>query len=208
MVQYFRDFLRDSRGAVAFEAVIITPILAFLFVGSFIFFDAFRTYNTSLKATYAVADVLSRQTELIYGSDIEGLADVFQHITRNVSGSSMRVTEIAWDEDAGSDGEYGITWSYATDGETVLRPPDIGGILDQLPVMADGERVILVETFLPYEPFFDIGLNDIEFTNFTITRPRFAGQLPFDDGADPSCTSCNAGDGTFGGGDTPVDVDS
>ncbi|MBF9030214.1 pilus assembly protein [Rhodobacterales bacterium HKCCE3408] len=194
MLRPVRIFVRNERAAVALEAIIMTPILAWLFTASFIFFDAFRTYNTSLKATYAIADVLSRQTDLVYGSDIEGLANIFQHISRNPGGSSMRVSEIRWDADAGSDGEYAVDWSYPTGGETRLRDSDIPNIIDQLPVMANGERVIVVETFVPYDPYFTVGIDDIEFTNFTVTRPRFAGQLPFDDGSNPSCTSCNWGE--------------
>ncbi|MBF9034035.1 hypothetical protein HKCCE2091_07270 [Rhodobacterales bacterium HKCCE2091] len=192
MRNLIQTFLRNERGAVAIEALIITPVLAFLFIISFIFFDAFRTYNTSVKATYAVADVLSRQTELVYGSDIDGLGNIFQHITRNVAGSDIRVSEIAWDGT-----EYRVTWSHPTGSRTRLRDSDIPSITNQLPIMATGERVIVTESFVPYTPFFDIGMDDLEFTNFTVTRPRFAGQLPFDDGVDPSCTSCNWGDGDY-----------
>ena len=190
MISKIRSFLRDTSGAVAFEAVIITPILAWCFVGSFIFFDAFRTYSASLKATYAVADVLSRQTTTIFASDVEGLSDIFEHIARNPNGGSIRVTQIGWD---GSN--YSIDWSHGADGETRLRDTDLPGVTDQLPIMVAGERVIVVESFVPYHPYFNIGLDDIEFTNFTITRPRFAGQLPYDDGVDPFCSSCNGGDG-------------
>ncbi|QBY00975.1 hypothetical protein E2K80_09740 [Rhodophyticola sp. CCM32] len=191
MTRLFRKFLQQERAAVAFEAVIITPILAWLFVGSFVFFDAFRTYNTSLKATYAVADVLSRQTEMIFGSDIEGLSNLFQHITRNVEDSSMRVTEIRRRRN-----DYRVDWSYATNGQTRLFNSDMSDLEENLPEMVHGERIILVETFLPYRPAFNIGLSDLEFTNFTITRPRFAGQLDFNSGNDPDfCSSCNFGDG-------------
>ncbi|WP_430450264.1 TadE/TadG family type IV pilus assembly protein [Rhodophyticola sp.] len=192
MKRLIRRYMREDDAAVAFEAVIITPILAWLFVGSFVFFDAFRTYNTSLKATYAVADVLSRETDWIYGSDIEGLADVFQHITRNVEQSSLRVTQVRR-----STSEYRIDWSYATDGTARLFDSNIPAIQSQLPNMVFGERIIVVETFLPYRPAFNVGLRPLEFTNFTVTRPRFAGQLQFDDGSDPLyCgSSCNFGDG-------------
>jgi len=191
MISKLRNFLRDSTAAVAFEAVIITPILAWCFVGSFVFFDAFRTYSASLKATYAVADVLSRQTDTMYATDIEGLADIFVHITRNPYGGSMRVSQLAWDADTSA---FSINWSHGSHGETEMRSQDLPGILDQLPVMVDGERVIVVETFIPYRPYFNVGLNDLEFNNFTITRPRFAGQLAYDDGTDPACSSCNAGE--------------
>ncbi len=38
-----RQFWKDDSAAVAFETVIITPVLAWTFIASFVFFDAFRT---------------------------------------------------------------------------------------------------------------------------------------------------------------------
>ncbi len=55
-----------------------------------------------------------------------------------------------------------------------MRPEDLVGIEDRLPVMARGERLFVVETFLPYVPAFNVGVDPQEFVNFTVTRPRFA----------------------------------
>ena len=174
MIRSLRKFWTDQSAAVAIEAVIITPILAWLFVASFVFFDAFRTYNTSIKATYSMADVLSRQTESIRSTDIEGLSDIFQFMTRNTSGTAMRVSQITRRQNG-----HRIDWSHATDGRTRLRDADLADREDNIPVMAFGDRLLLVETFLPYVPAFTVGVGEQEFTNFTVTRPRFAGQVPF-----------------------------
>ena len=168
-------FWKDEGASVSLEAVIIMPILAWVFVASFVFFDAFRVYNTSIKATYAVADVLSRRTATIASSDIEGLADVFQFLTRNTAGSSMRVTQITRQQ-----GGYRIDWSHGTDGMTYIRASDFPDFIDRIPIMAYGDRMLIIETFLPYRPAFDAGLSEQEFVNFTVTRPRFAGQVAFD----------------------------
>jgi len=175
MIRSIRQFWKDEGASVALEAVIITPVLAWVFVASFVFFDAFRVYNTSIKATYAVADVLSRRTAQIASSDIEGLADVFQFLTRNTAGSSLRVTQITRQA-----GGYRIDWSHGTDGLTYIRASDFPDFIDQIPIMAFGDRMLLIETFLPHRPAFSAGLSDQEFVNFTVTRPRFAGQVAFD----------------------------
>ena len=169
-----RRFIRSEDASVAIEAVIIMPILAWVFVASFVFFDAFRVYNTSIKATYAVADVLSRRTSQISSTDIEGLADVFQFLTRNTAGSSIRVTQITRQA-----GGYRIDWSHGTDGMTYIRASDFPDFIDRIPIMAFGDRLLLIETFLPHRPAFSAGLSDQEFVNFTVTRPRFAGQVAF-----------------------------
>ncbi|MBF9051459.1 hypothetical protein GTA62_17500 [Roseobacter sp. HKCCD9010] len=187
MKQLVLRFIHDTRAVVAFEAVIITPIMAWLFVGSFVFFDAFRTYNTSVKATYAVADVLSRQQDTVYASDIEGLADVFQNISYDIEGTSLRVTQILRTHT----GHYRVDRSYATDGQARLFDADLPAIEDRLPIMAPGDAVLLVETTLPYRPAFNVGLSNLEFTNFTLTRPRYVPLLDIDYGIEPSYCGYN-----------------
>ena len=174
MTRLIKKFWKNERASVALEAVIVMPILAWVFIASFVFFDAFRVYNTSIKATYSVADVLSRRTATISSSDIEGLATVFQFLTRNTAGSALRVTQITR-----QNGAYRIDWSHGTDGMTYLRPVNFPDLVDQIPIMGFGDRMLLVETFLPHRPAFNAGLSDQEFVNFTVTRPRFAGQVAF-----------------------------
>lgn len=188
MQRLIKDFCRRDEAGVAIEAVIVMPILTWVFIASFVFFDAFRVYNTSIKATYSVADVLSRRTDGIAASDIEGLADVFQFLTRNTAGSAIRITQITR-----QDGGYRIDWSHGTDGLTYLRASDFPEIVDRIPIMAFGDRMLLVESFLPHRPAFNVGLSDQEFVNFTVTRPRFAGRVPFEDDLGNSYTYVNDG---------------
>lgn len=183
-----RSFWKDERASVALEAVIVTPILCWTFVASFVFFDAYRVYNTSIKSTYAVADVLSRRTTVIASTDIEGLADVFQFLTQNTAGSSMRVTQITRQQ-----GGYRIDWSHGTDGMTYVRASDFPDFIDRIPIMAFGDRLLLIETVLPYRPAFSAGLSEQEYVNFTVTRPRFAGQVAFDANLDNSYVYHNDG---------------
>lgn len=174
MTPMIKKFWQREDASVAMEAVIVMPILTWVFIASFVFFDAFRVYNTSIKATYSVADVMSRRTTTIASTDIEGLAEVFQFLTRNTAGSALRITQITRQT-----GGYRIDWSHGTDGLTYLRASDFPDFIDQIPIMAFGDRMLLVETFLPHRPAFSVGLADQEFVNFTVTRPRFAGQVAF-----------------------------
>ncbi|PIV74047.1 MAG: hypothetical protein COW55_10745 [Rhodobacteraceae bacterium CG17_big_fil_post_rev_8_21_14_2_50_65_11] len=191
MLTALRTFWRDDRASVAIEALIVMPILTWVFVASFVFFDAYRVYNTSIKATYAVADVLSRRTSEIASSDIEGLAGVFQFLTQNTAGSSMRVTQITRQA-----GGYRIDWSHGTNGMTYVRPSDFPDFIDRIPIMAFGDKMLLIETILPYRPAFAAGLSDQEYVNFTVTRPRFAGQVAFDADMANSYVYSNSGAAT------------
>lgn len=181
MKRLFKHYLRDTSAAVSFEAVIIFPILTWAWVGTFAFFDAYRVYNTSIKATFTIADLISRQTSTVYGYDIEGMAVMLESMIRDTNGVEMRVTQILRD----TDGDYQVDWSHATGTQAQLFTASLSGIEDRLPDMANGERVVLVESFVDYDPAFNVGLNDLTFDNFTLTRPRYAGQVPYDDAMSP-----------------------
>ncbi len=182
MIGAFRDFLRDTRAAVALETVLMTPILVWAYVASFVFFDAYRVYNTSVKATYMVADMLSRQTNMVYGHDIEGMANVIDNIIRGAGDIQMRATQIGMVSD-----DYQVDWSYGVNGAARIFDSNIDSIRDRLPIMPNGERIVLVETFVAYETPFEIGLTVVRYDNFTVVRPRYAGQVPFDpDGTPPT----------------------
>ncbi|MDG4647413.1 hypothetical protein P6F26_03065 [Roseibacterium sp. SDUM158017] len=174
MTARLRNFLGDTRAAVALETVIITPLLIWAFVASFIFFDAYRVYNTSVKTTYMVADMISRQTDTVYGHDISGMANVAQSIVRGAGNIEMRVSQVARINDA-----FTVEWSHGVNGAARIFDSNIPAIQDRLPNMPNGERIILVETFVDYEMPFNVGLTVTDFNNFTFVRPRYAGQVPF-----------------------------
>lgn len=175
MKRLLKQYLRDTSAAVSLETVIVFPILLWAWIGTFAFFDAYRVYNTSIKATFTIADLISRQTATIYDSDIAGMAAMLESMIRDTDGVEIRVTEIARD----NAGNYAVEWSEATGGRADLFTANLPAIEDRLPDMANGERVILVESFIDYEPAFNVGLNDLSFDNFTLTRPRYAGRVPY-----------------------------
>lgn len=177
LAERLRQFRSDERGASALEAVIITPVLIWVYVGSFVFFDAFRTYSSSVKATYAVADVISRQNQTVTAFDMEGFADIFETMVRNSGDVRMRMTQIIYDEPTDT---LSVDWSYATNGEARLFTANLNDFVGLLPDMSDSERLVLVESFIPYTTAFDMGVDLVTFRNFTFTRPR-TGQVPFDE---------------------------
>lgn len=177
LAERLRQFRSDERGASALEAVIITPVLIWVYVGSFVFFDAFRTYSSSVKATYAVADVISRQNQTVTAFDMEGFADIFETMVRNSGDVRMRMTQIIYDAPTDT---LSVDWSYATNGEARLFTANLNDFVGLLPDMSDSERLVLVESFIPYTTAFDMGVDLVTFRNFTFTRPR-TGQVPFDE---------------------------
>ncbi len=145
-----------------------------------------------MKSNYAVSDLLSRETNTIDMSYINGARSLYRYLTQADSDRSwIRVTvvhcidECAVSPGAEDDGRtLEIEWSRATDGQPDLTDDDIATRYnDVIPLIADGERVIMVETTMDYDPPFSSELTGIEYKTFrdvVMTRPRFAPQLCFE----------------------------
>jgi Flp pilus assembly protein TadG len=173
-----RAFARGEQATATVEAVLFLPVLLFLYLATFVFFDAFRVNNINDKAAYTVADLLSRQTEPVNTNFINGMQRVFDFLRGNQGQSQMRVTAITY---RASDDTYRVQWSRATGGLEVMTNAMLAqpSVRNRLPVMPDGESVTLVETFTRYAPLFDVGIPEQTLRTFVITRPRFAPQVLF-----------------------------
>ena len=60
-----RKTLKDEKGSFSVEAILMFPMLVWAFMAMYVFFEGLRESNINLKATYTVADLLSRETDLI-----------------------------------------------------------------------------------------------------------------------------------------------
>ncbi|MEP5761772.1 MAG: pilus assembly protein [Litoreibacter sp.] len=173
-------FIRDTSASVSVESVFIFPLLAAWFVGSFVFFDAFKSRNTAAKASYTISDVLSRRTADANPAYLDNLHELYKNLVRAEDGeTALRVSIIQWD---GTD--YVVEWSHSS---SVLlethTDQSIEERADRIPILYEGEHIILVETYLNYNPAFDVGLNSDVWENFVVTSPRFASKLDC-----PTCT--------------------
>ena len=91
---------------------------------------------------------------------------------------SVRITSVRYDESAKN---YERDWSEEKGWNSRLTAAQVEALKDNLPIMPDNERVIIVETFVKYEPPFQVGLNAREIQNFVFTRPRYAPQVLWSD---------------------------
>lgn len=178
LASLFHRFGTDTRGSVSVEFVIITPILFWVFMATYVFFDGYRQGAQNLKAAYAIADMISRETEAINDDYIDSMEAVLQLMTRVDTPLKLMVTVVRWDED---DNRYYVDWSESRDHGSERTNSTISDIADKLPVMPDNERVILVETEAIYVPAFDVGVGTRTLDNFVFTRPRFAPQVVWSD---------------------------
>lgn len=167
-----------EKGAVAVEAVIILPALAFVYCSCFVWFDAVRNNTLAMKASYTISDILSREDE-INNASLDGLNDLMQFLVPSNAEPKMRVTSIGYNDDAPEDNKYRLLWSYAThDLDDMTQAILDGAGTDWLPVMGDDETVVVTETFVLYQPIFNVQWSDpVVWKHVMITRPRFAGKL-------------------------------
>ncbi len=170
-------FVRNEDGSIAVELVIIVPMLFWAYLAMFATFDAYRAYSLSQKASYTVSDMISRETTPIDRSYIDGLRKLHSYlVNERLDEVQLRVTSVSYDADQD---ELNRDWSYGSGGRLALTDSDVREWHDRLPVMADGERLTVVETWVQYQPPFNTGLSDQEIRSFVFTKPRYADRVLF-----------------------------
>jgi Flp pilus assembly protein TadG len=169
----FKRHKKDETGATTVEFMIVMPLIVFWFGGSFTFFDAYSEWTRSVKATYTVADILSRQTQ-VNDEYIEKMNRLFANIMdENSNNTWVRVSSIQRQ----SDGTLAIEWSEATGLHTRLLNND--EIPEELiPNILEDETVIVVESYMNFIPFQAyIGIEARTLTKKVAISPRFTSQL-------------------------------
>lgn len=156
----------------------VFPLLAWAYMGMYFFFDAYRQQNVNLKAAYTVSDMLSREVDVIQANDITGLNRVLDFLTASAQPTQIRISVVYYDEDTD---RHVLVWSRGTRGKLDLTQNQItDSYSEEIPIMADSDTAILVETWSYYEPTVDLGLPSVVFDNVIVTSPRFAPQLCYE----------------------------
>lgn len=171
----WRRFRRSERGSISAEAVVILPMLVWALFAGYVYFDAARTRSLTVKAANVVADVLSRE-EAVDSAYLDRMQDLTWMLTGGRQRTSLRVTVVTYESLTDL---YRVSWSQTrgTFYEAPLGDGGVAAIRDRLPVMSDFDRLIVVETQLPYSPVFDVGLPHMDLETFQVTRPRFTPGL-------------------------------
>ncbi len=179
IINQLNGFIRREDGTIALEAMIVLPAMFWAFLTCFSIFDSFRMYSINQKAAFTIGDSISRETAPIDQEYLDGALQLFSYLASSADGqSSLRVSSMMFDED---NNRFVADWSQVSGNQGPLSNGEIAGMVDRLPVMPDGERVILVETWSEYDPPFRTGLEEREIRNFVFTRPRFAPRVCWDE---------------------------
>lgn len=169
-------YREDEDGTLTVEAVILLPVLLVMFAAMLVLFDYFRAHSVAGKTAYTVGDMISRETNYITPTYMDGALDLVEFMNHGATGDTgLRVTIVSYNAD---DDALNVHWSRTAGvGLSPLNTSAINQMRDQIPMMPEGLHMILVETTAEYDPFFNIGLNDATIETFVTTVPRFAPQV-------------------------------
>jgi hypothetical protein len=203
--------LRREDGTVTTEAVIILPLLAFFYCATFVWFDAFRQKTLTMKASYAVSDVLSRQSA-VDNDYLDNMRDMLDYMIPSNARPKMRISSIQYNENIVNGTKYRLMWSYGPDGVTPMTQGDLDRDSSWIPVMGHTDAVVVTETAVSYQPIFRVGIWDTVYRNTFVTRQRFDPFLDNDDFPDNATNFFDIdddGDGDLAGiGDGGEDEDA
>ena len=152
------------------------PLLVWAFIAMFVFFEGLRESNINLKATYTISDLLSRETELIDQDYLDGMNTIYAWLSRSHNAVALRITVVRYDAD--TDAHIRI-WSRGVSKADLTQSEVDTWITPHVPIMADADTAIVVETWTTYSPIMDIGLTETDIHNLVVTSPRFSEQLNF-----------------------------
>lgn len=164
-------FWRSDSGIISTEVIIMTPLLVWVFLSLFVWWDAFRVKNTAVKATVAIADMISRESAPINNGYIDGMARIYRYATSAREETWLRVTLLQYHEDSDS---YRRVWSRSTNPAEapVHTAESIAQMRRALPRIVDADTLMLVETWQIWTPSFTVGLPRQLFYEVTTEKMR------------------------------------
>ncbi|SPJ23982.1 TadE/TadG family type IV pilus assembly protein [Palleronia abyssalis] len=176
-------FRRDESGSYTVETVLVLPFLVMTCLALLTFVDAYRTQISNLRITYSIADMLSREQFPATRQTVEGLGRVYDYLTVGDENTYMRISSVIWDE---TNARHILVWSDVTFPDSAIYKPQphteatLPDLADRIPVLADGDSIIVVETWMDYTPPFDVGFGGRRFANYTVVSPRFVPVLRYE----------------------------
>lgn len=175
LLAQFRRFGRDESGVLMAEAVIVLPFMLWAYLALFVYWDGYRSINTAQKAAYTISDMISREMVTLPANYPTGMRDLMRYLLDNDQSVRIRVSSVTWSQ---VNMRFEVDWSRSPDSAMPqLTTASIQALAQRIPDMADGDRVVLVETEVSYHPAFNVGMTDEVLKQFIVTRPRFIPKL-------------------------------
>ena len=185
IMSFLRDFRDDQRGSMSIELLLVTPILVWVFLSTFVYFDVFRVETNSVRATITLAEMFSRE-DVVDARFLNGTRAALRALTFEETSPDYRVTVYRYRP--GND-TFRRVWSKNRGMGGNLTNTDLAELkaAGRLPPMEPVDHAVYIETRTQYDAPFNIGLGpfvvtnleDLTFTSDMIIRPR-SGRLCWD----------------------------
>ncbi len=178
--RFFKRFANEEDGSWSLEIIILTPAMFFALLFVYDAFYGFRMNSVNQKVAFTISDMVSRETTPIDDAYVSGSLELFKFMTAaHNNNASIRITAVKYD---GENDKFELEWSEGRGNIIGATPAEVENWKDRLPNMPDNEIITVVETYVDFEPVFNIGFEDRLIYNFVFTRPRYAPQVLYDNG--------------------------
>lgn len=174
-------FFRDETANMTIEFVVILPLLILWYIGTLVFFDAYKSRMQADAAAFTIADIMSRfeatpSNPGIEMTDIDELLLLRTSILPSVPpGGWLRFSSIHYN---GDNGLHEVRWSCVATGGLVLELETADIPVAALPLMLNDEVIIMVESTVPYRPLVDwVGIAERTWLTRAIVSPRFEEEI-------------------------------
>lgn len=191
MFGFLKSFRDDEEGSMAIELLLVVPILLWVFLSCFVYFDVYRVETNSVRATITLAEMFSRE-DTVNSNYLDNTRSVLREMTFEEADPDYRITVFTFSEGVPSDPNddaYLVVWSdHRGYGGPVTNDDLI--TLDnagRLPAMNPFAQNVYIETRTEYDAPFNIGigpftaidLEDLTFQQDMLITPR-GGRLCYD----------------------------
>ena len=194
LVRRIRQFRSCEDGVIMAEFMILLPLLLWAVLGLFLYWEAFRTINQAQKMAYSISDLVSRR-ETVDTTFINGMQPVANFLMTDAPDVRIRITSIRY---IAADDKMELLFSKSPMNKVAqLTEADINtpAFRARIPIMANQDSVVVVETGVSYSPGAhgilnqSFGMTDGYFNDFIVTRPRVIRHVCFVGMACPAISS-------------------
>lgn len=188
LITHIRAFHDDEQGSMSIELLLVVPILVWVFLSTFVYFDVFRVETNSVRATIAIAEMFSRE-DTVDAEFMVSARRVLRELTYEENNPDVRITVYEYDPSISNvNRRFRVVWSegrgFGSRSTNSLRSLARDG---RLPIMEPVDHAIYIETRTQYDAPFNIGLGPFTVTNLEdrvfrqdmVIRPR-GGRLCWD----------------------------
>ena len=178
-------FARAEAASLTVETVFVFPFLIWALAAVHVFWDGYRMSTASLKATYTVSDLVSRKSTPLDQTYLDGMRAMLDALagggraggTARDGPAALRVSVVRNRIVSEDPRQTALTLAWSHAAGAMAEVTDLSEIEADLPALAPGDRIVVVETRVPWSPLADVGLTTRAFGNVAVTRPRFTGQV-------------------------------